>query len=117
DSVRVHFQYISRCYTTALTSAQCSPTTGTQVGNYIDNLSFSIMHGIILAGLSNFPWMWYTDAFPTYVDPSTGLPKTSFAASDFDTATAAVKSGINRTGSTGSTARSSVPGDSAQVTS
>src|SRR5580765_89618 len=116
DSIRVYFQYISRCYTTALTSVTCSPTSGTQVGNYVDNLSFSIMHGIILAGLSNSPWMWYTDAFPTYTDAA-GLPKTSFAASNFDTATAKVKSAINRSGNTGTTARPSVPGDSAQVSS
>src|SRR5262249_33234270 len=37
--------------------------------------------------------------------------------SDFDTATALVKSAINRTVNTGTTARPNVPGDSAQVTS
>ena len=125
DSIRVHVQYNSRCFSTVLTAAQCSPTTGTQVGNYIDNFSFSIVHGPLAAGLSlgggsgslASPWMWYMDGFPTYVDPSTGLPKTSFAASDFDTATAKVKSAINRSSFLGTTARPNVPGDSAQVTS
>jgi len=116
DSVRAYLQYISRCYTTSLTSSTCSPTMGQFVGNYIDNLSFAFIKGTPTAGLSNSPWMWFCDAFPAYINPDTGLPKTDFSAAAFDTATAMVKSAINRATTTSNALRMSAAGDSAQVT-
>jgi hypothetical protein len=110
DSVRVYFQFLSRCFTFAnLNANTCSPTEGTLVGNYIDNMAVSLVQVAAEPppGLSILPWFKLMDAFPSN-------PTTNFASSNFDTMGAQLRSAINNSLLTG-LSRPAVSGDTAWV--
>jgi len=119
DSIRVYAQYMIRCYSNSIPISRCAggtPMLATLTGQYMDNFSFTIFRGTPTPGLSQSPWMLYADAFPQYVSSMSPMTmRTDFSSAAFDTATAVMKSAINRALNAGLT-RISVSGDTAQVT-
>jgi hypothetical protein len=112
DSVRVYFQFLSRCFTAAHTASSCSPVAPSVLtGNHIDNFSVGLAQVTAAPpiGLSVSPWFKYNDAFP-----ATGT--TNFTSANFDTAAAHVRGAFNRGPQTGMT-RVSIMSDSAYVQS
>ena len=110
DSIRVYFEYVSRCYTLPFTASTCSPASGSFTGNHIDNLSLGLIRGapppaLILADV-------FVDAFPA----TSSLDFTSAygAGLAFDTCAAWVRTNGSFAPQTG-LSRPAVQGDSAVV--
>ena len=120
DSIRVYAQYFIRCYSNNIPITTCAggtPLLPTLTGQYMDNFSFTIFRGAPTPGLTLSPWMFYQDAFPQYVSSMSPMTmKTNFTSQAFDTATALMKSAINRAQNASGLTRNSVLGDTAQVT-
>ena len=105
DSLRAYIEHLSICYRRPVTAATCSPTTGPNVGLYIDNCSVGFIDGSAPPGIANQVWDEWNDAFPTNSDNSfVGVPA-------FDTLGANVRSGYNTGQQTGGLTRNAIPGD------
>jgi hypothetical protein len=108
DSLRIYIQQLSRCFTTSLTAANCSPTTAPFNGIYYDNISFLMVDAAPPAPLSISIWDLTSDAFPS--NRNDGL-----VPAGFDTCAAHVRVGINGS-QAGGTGRPSIPNDTTFVT-
>ncbi|TMQ71784.1 MAG: hypothetical protein E6K80_04550 [Candidatus Eisenbacteria bacterium] len=109
DSIRVYFQFLSRCFTFSHDANTCSPVSPSVLtGNHIDNLSVDFINVPPPAGLAVSPWFKYSDAFPA-------TTTTNFISANFDTCSAWVKSGFNSHVANIGLAKPSVQGDSAWV--
>ena len=110
DSLRLYLNLVSRCYTfAAITEATCTPTAGSNVGTYFDNVAFALIDGAAAPSIEITMWTLINDAFPANGDAS-------LLAAGFDTTAAQVRIGLNLAAQTGTTARPSVTGDSVVVT-
>ena len=110
DSIRVYFQFLSRCFTVSHTAADCSPVSpNVQTGNHIDNLSVALIDVAPPAGLAVSPWFKFSDAFPT-------TSTTNFASSNFDTCAAWIRGGFNAFTANPGLTRPSIQSDTAWVT-
>ena len=108
DSMRVYFQFLSRCFTFNHSALTCSPNTGVLTGNHADNLTFALIDVAPPAGLAVSPWYKYSDAFPT-------TTTTNFASANFDTCAAWIRGGFNAFVATPGLSRPSVQSDTAWV--
>src|SRR5262245_16248511 len=109
DSLRVYLHVISRCYTfTAITAATCTPTMGSNVGTYFDNISVALIDGAAPPAINIAIWNLINDAFPA--NGNSALIPTGF-----DTTAAQIRIGLNLAANTGTTTRPSVNGDSITV--
>lgn len=109
DSIRVYFQFLSRCFTFSHDANTCSPVSpNVLTGNHVDNLSFALIDVPPPAGLAVSPWYKYSDAFPA-------TSTTNFTSANFDTAAAHVKSGFNAHVANIGLTRPSIQGDSCWV--
>jgi hypothetical protein len=109
DSLRVYLHIISRCYTfTSLSQATCTPTIGSNVGTYFDNVSVALIDFPSAPALSIAIWNLINDAFPANGNPA-------LIPAGLDTAAAQVRIGLNNAALTGTTARPIVTGDSVTV--
>jgi hypothetical protein len=106
DSLRLYIHRISRCYSFAnLTEALCSPTVGTNVGTYYDNISLEMRDGLAPPGISIAIWNLINDAFPAN-------GSASLIPAGFDTCAAQVRIGLNNAAQTGNLQRPVITGDS-----
>ena len=113
DSMRVYIQHLSRCFSLPIAGAQCSPSTGTNVGIYMDNVALAFIDTPSPPAISANPWDLFSDTFPTNDDPNLpGVPLAGGIA--LDTCAAQVRTALNLAQSAG-LARHAVPGDSALV--
>ena len=109
DSVRVYFQFLSRCFTFNHDANTCSPVSpNVLTGNHVDNLSFALVDVPPPPGLTVSPWFKYSDAFPA-------TSTTNFTSANFDTCAAWVKSGFNAHVPNIGLTKPSVQGDSCWV--
>jgi hypothetical protein len=109
DSIRVYFQFLSRCFTAVHDANTCSPVSPSVLtGNHVDNLTFALIDVPPPAGLAVSPWFKYSDAFPA-------TTTTNFTPANFDTCAAWIKSGFNAHVANIGLTKPSVQGDSAWV--
>jgi hypothetical protein len=109
DSIRVYIEHLARCFTTSLTSSECSPSDGPRAGLYFDNMSFALIDGASAPALGVIIWDLFNDAFPVN---GTGKPPGTTA---FDTTAAQVRTGFNTSPGNGTLFRHNIPGDSAII--
>jgi hypothetical protein len=108
DSLRVYVHVISRCYSfTALSAANCTPTTGPNVGTYFDNISVALVDAPPVPALSVSIWNLIGDAFPANGN-------SALIPAGFDTTAAHIRTPFNLTFVSGS-GRPSVTADSTTV--
>ncbi len=111
DSIRVYFQFLSRCFTFNHDANTCSPVSPSILtGNHIDNLSFALIDVPPPAGMALSPWFKFSDAFPATTTNPISLPTAAF-----DTCAAWVRSGFNAHVANIGLTKPSIQGDTAWV--